>query len=79
MQDPERGYLLLGTKEGERVDLKGLYSNRSSSSPSTMVKFMSVSTGKKKSQKDIPGWNAAELIPTSPGVLLVFMIELLIL
>lgn len=30
------------------MDLKGLSSNGSSSSPSTMLKFMSVSTGKKK-------------------------------
>uniref|UniRef100_A0A663E433 Uncharacterized protein n=1 Tax=Aquila chrysaetos chrysaetos TaxID=223781 RepID=A0A663E433_AQUCH len=43
------------------------------------LKTTSLRKKKKKSQKDIPGWNAAELIPTSPGVLLVFMIELLIL
>lgn len=64
------------------MDSKGLRSSGSISSPSTMVKFMSVSTEKKKKtthQKDIPGWNAAELIPTSLGMLLVFMIELLIL
>lgn len=40
---------------------------------------MSVSTEKKMCQKDILGWNAVELIPTSLGMLLVFMIELLIL
>lgn len=46
----EREYLLLGTKEGERVDSKGLYLNRSSSFPNTMDKFMSVSTEKKVSE-----------------------------
>jgi len=61
------------------VDSKGLYSNGSSSSPNTVVKFTSFATERKKSQKDILGWNAAELIPTSPGVLPVFMIDPLIL
>lgn len=48
------------------MDSKGLYSSRSSSSPSTMVKFMSVSTEKKVSEGQ-PGLECSGTDSHKPG------------
>lgn len=49
------------------MDSKGLYSNGSSSSPRTMVKFTSVSTGKKKVSEGHPGLECSRTDSHKPG------------